>query len=219
MTKTSAQALDIELTPHDLQALNGADAVAGFLARLGYDIGQRTAQTPGNLGITAETTARPIKRIELLANQENLFQVYLFELTSVTVAHTRALARAFRNRAGNYLLVLTSDYERFDFVLLEKYLPLEKGNGSSIAQKQVGIRPRVLTVERRKPSRIHLRVLRRFTWTESDPFAQYDKLLSAYSVADWSEEYFNNRALSRTTILKSGYANCLIGLKTLSPPI
>jgi hypothetical protein len=38
-------------------------------------------------------------------------------------------------------------------------------------------------------------VLRRFTWTESDPFAQYDKLLSAYAVADWSEEFFNNRAL------------------------
>ena len=191
----SAQALDIELTPHDLQALNGAEAVAGFFARLGYDIGQRTPQTPGNLGITADSTARPIKKIELLANQENLFQVYLFELTSVTIAHTRALARAFRNRAGNYLLVLTSDYERLDFVLLEKYLPSDRGNGSSIAQKQVGIRPRVLTVERRKPSRIHLRVLRRFTWTESDPFAQYDKLLSAYAVADWSEEYFNNRAL------------------------
>lgn len=202
MMNASAQALDIELTPHDLQALNGGEAVAGFFARLGYDIDLRTPQTPGNLGITAESTARPIKKIELLASQENLFQVYLFELTSVTVAHTRALARAFRNRAGNYLLVLTSDYENLDFVLLEKYLPSDKGNGASIAQKQVGIRPRVLTVERRKPSRIHLRVLRRFTWTESDPFAQYDKLLSAYAVADWSEEYFNNRALFSDYYLK-----------------
>ncbi len=92
-------------------------------------------------------------------------------------------------------MVLTSDYEHLDFVLLEKYLPAESDNGSTIAPKQVGIRPRVLTVERRKPTRLHLRVLRRFTWTESDPFAQYDKLLSAYAVADWSEEFFNNRAL------------------------
>ncbi|MEW6300326.1 MAG: hypothetical protein AB1671_21745 [Thermodesulfobacteriota bacterium] len=57
------------------------------------------------------------------------------------------------------------------------------------------MRPRVLTVERLKPERLHLGVLRRFTWTESDPFAQYDKLLSAYALADWSEEFFNNRAL------------------------
>ncbi len=41
-------------------------------------------------------------------------------LKSVTVAHTRALARAFRHRAGNFLLVLTSDYETIDFVLLER---------------------------------------------------------------------------------------------------
>lgn len=194
MNHRAANILDLELGPHDVQALNSADAVAAFFAGLGYDTGPRTQQTPGNLGITAEGTARPIKMIELVADQEGLFQVYLFELVSVTVAHTRALARAFRNRAGNYLLVLTSDYERLDFVLLEKYLPIG-GNGSGLGQKQVGIRPRLLTVERRKPSRMHLRVLRRFTWTESDPFAQYDKLLSAYAVADWSEEFFNNRAL------------------------
>lgn len=191
----SPRNLDIEVEPHDIQTISGADAVAAFFARLGYNTEARISQTPANLGITAEGTARPIKRIELIADQESLFQVYLFELTSVTVSHTRVLARAFRNRAGNYLLVLTSDYERLDFVLLEKYLPTEDGDGSGISQKQVGVRPRVLTVDRRKPTRIQLRVLRRFTWTEVDPFAQYDKLLSAYTVADWSEEYFHNRAL------------------------
>ena len=46
----------------------------------------------------------------------------LIELTSVTVAATHALARALRNRAGNYLLALTDDYERIDFVLLQQYL-------------------------------------------------------------------------------------------------
>ncbi len=194
MDQKAANVFDIELRLHDIQALNSVDAVTALFARLGYNTNARTPQTPGNLGITAEGTVRPIKKIELIADQEGLFQVYLFELVSVTVAHTRALARAFRNRAGNYLLVLTSDYESLDFVLLEKYLPVG-GNGSSLGQKQVGIRPRVLTVERRKPSRMHRRVLRRLTWTESDPFAQYDKLLSAYALADWSEEFFNNRAL------------------------
>lgn len=188
------QTLDIELNTRDIQAIGSNDAVAAFFARLGYNTDVRTPQTPGNLGITNDSIVRPINRIELVADQEGLFQIYLIELTSVTVTHTRNLARAFRNRAGNYLLILTSDYERLDFVLLEKYLPPSKGDGS-IVQRQVSIRPRVLTVERRNPGRAHLRVLRRFTWTESDPFAQYDKLLSAYAVADWSEEFFNNRAL------------------------
>ncbi len=89
--------LDIELGLHDVQALSSADAVAAFFARLGYSTDTRTLQTPANLGITAEGTARPIKKIELIADQEGFFQVYLFELTNVTVAHIRALTRVFRN--------------------------------------------------------------------------------------------------------------------------
>src|SRR5215813_9214118 len=105
--------LDIDLTRQDIQSLSSTDAFAAFFARLGYNTDARTAQTAGNLGITADSTVRPIKKIELIADQEGLLQVYLFELQSVTVAHTRALARAFRNRAGNYLLILTSDYDRW----------------------------------------------------------------------------------------------------------
>src|SRR3990172_3802010 len=196
------QFLDIEVVPHEIQSLSSLDAVAALFAKLGYNTDARTPQTAGNLGITADSTVRPIKKIELIADQEGLLQVYLFELQSVTVAHTRALARAFRNRAGNYLLILTSDYDRLDFVLLEKYLPVDGADGSSFGQRQVGIRPRILTIERLKPGPVHLRVLRRLTWTESDPFGQYDKLLSAYALADWSEDYFNNRALFSDYYLK-----------------
>jgi hypothetical protein len=186
---------DCDITASEIQQLAGADAVAAFFAKLGYRTDVRVPQTPGNLGIAADGTVRPIKRVELIADQEGLLQVYLFELASVTVTHTRALARAFRNRAGNYLLVLTSDYDRLDFVLVEKYLPTPAAAPTTIGQAQVGVRPRMLTVERRKPGRVELRVIRRFTYTESDPLAQYDKMLSAYAIADWSEEFFNNRAL------------------------
>ena len=64
-----------------------------------------------------------------------------------------------------------------------------------MTMRQVSVRPRILTVNRRKPSQVQLRVLRRFTYTEVDSDAQYDKLLSAYTVAEWSEPLFNNRAL------------------------
>ena len=36
-----------------------------------------------------------------------MFEVYLFELKSVTVTITQAIIRGFRNRPGDYLLVLT----------------------------------------------------------------------------------------------------------------
>lgn len=98
MSEQTFPPLDIDLGHGDVQALNSADAIAAFFARLGYDTNARTPQAPANLGIAAEGTARPIRKLELIADQEGLFQVYLFELQSVTIAHTKALSRAFRNR-------------------------------------------------------------------------------------------------------------------------
>lgn len=184
---------DKDLKPSDIQLLTCPDGIAAFFASLGYNAddksGARIKQSPSALGITPDTVAKSIKHVERIADQENgTLQVYLFELTSVTVAAIRSISRAFKNRAGKYLLVLTSDYETIDFVLLERVLPGKADRG-------VSIRPHIITVQRRKPELLELRVLRRFTYTESDADAQFDKLLSAYSVAEWSERLFNNRAL------------------------
>ena len=121
-------------------------------------------------------------------------------MTSVTVAGIQGIIRPLRNRAGQYLFVLTSDYEQIDFVLLQRVTP--EGEGKGLTQKQVGVRPRVLTVDRRNPDPVALRVLRRFSYTELDPFAQFDKLVSAFGVAEWSEPLFNNRALFSDYYLK-----------------
>ncbi len=185
---------DRDLKPSDVQSLSSREGIAAFLGDLGYRLDARLTQTPQAMGITSESLQGQILHIERLADHENgTLQVYLVELRSVTQANLQGLARALRNRAGQYLLVLTSDYEELDFVLLERVLPgsIEQGLG----MRQVGIRPRTLTVNRRNPGPVALRVLRRFTFTEADADAQYDKLLSAYTVADWSEKFFNNRAL------------------------
>jgi len=196
------QGIDVDLRSADIQEAGNADALVGFFARLGYNTDARTPQTPANLGITAAGTARPIKRIELLADNDGELQVYLFELRSVTVAHTRALTRAFRNLAGNFLLVLTASYRRLDFVLVDRLPPEARTGKPDMIQRYAAVRPRAITVDRRDPSRIQLRVLRRFTYTESDAYAQYDKLRAAFSLNDWSEEFFNNRALFADYYLK-----------------
>lgn len=192
---------DRDLTVHDIQQLAGADAVAAFFASLGYNTDTRLPQSPPAMGITAESLQRKIRRIERIADQEEgTLQVYLVELDSVTVEATRGLARSLRDRVGNYLLVLTSDYEQLDLVLVERQLPITSAAG--LSAPRVGVRPRVLTVARRNPDQVALRVMRRFSYTEADADAQYDKLLSAYTVADWSEPLFNNRALFADYYLK-----------------
>ena len=197
---------DYELTREDVQDLSSRDALAAFFAKLGYDTNERLVQNSAAMGFTGELLKSSITHIERLASQDGgLLEVYLVELKSVTVAVTRALAQAFRNLSVQQpLLVLTDDYQRLDFVLVERYSALSTAAQkaaalvpalSPAAGRQVGVRPRVLTVNRTNPGAVELRVLRRFSYTESDSFAQTDKLLSAYDVAGWSEPYFNNRAL------------------------
>jgi hypothetical protein len=185
---------DLDLRPSDVQALASRDAIVAFFTRLGYDTNARLTQTAEVMGLTAESLKREIRHIELVADHESgTLQVYLLEIKSITVANIQALARGLRNRAANFLWVLTSDYERLAFVLFEPTLPA--GEAAGIGFRGAFLRPRVLHVNRRAPAGVDLRVLRRFSYTEADADYQFQKLRSAYNIADWSEPFFNNRAL------------------------
>lgn len=183
--------IDVDLQERDIQDLASADAIAAFFGRLGWNTNKRCQQQPEHLGLDSEAALRPIRSVERVATQQDDFHVYLFHLRSVTVAHTGALVRALRNRQGEFLLVLTSDWERIDFVFLDRLA----GLGAGKDRASVLGRPRVLSVNRRKPSAVDLRVLRRLTWTEADRWAQAEKMRGAYTVAYWSEDFFNDRAL------------------------
>ena len=116
---------DKNISTAEVQALAARDGVVNFFAALGYRTDSRQPQSAVAMGITASWLERQIRHIERVAVHDDWAEpldMYLIELTSVTVAATHALARALRNRAGNYRLALTDDYERIDFVLLQRYL-------------------------------------------------------------------------------------------------
>lgn len=182
--------------------LASSDDIVRFFSRLKYNTNVRVKQTPSNLNIASDDVIRQIKKIELIADQDGLLQVYLFELKTVTVALTQTISRSLRNLPPNILMVLTSDdYERIDFVLLEKLLPKETKRG--IGSKQIGVIPRVLSIGRRNPKKMDLRILRRLAYTEEDGWAQYEKLVSAFSVIGWTTDYYTNRALFSDYVLNN----------------
>src|SRR5579884_1246103 len=111
---------DYELSREDIQQLSNRDALAAFFAHLHYDTNERLLQSVSAMSL--DNLKHVITHIERLASQDaGLLEVYLFELKSVTMAATQSIVRSFRNRPGDYLLVLTDDYERLDFVLVERY--------------------------------------------------------------------------------------------------
>ena len=74
-----------------------------------------------------------ILRLELLAVDpvDEDIKIYLFEVRSVTAKLRNDIARRFRERPENALLVLTVDYETLDFVMLQRENIRTKSRGKS----------------------------------------------------------------------------------------
>lgn len=101
----SIHAFDVDLASQDIQLLRdaGSIAVSSSDSRIRH-VGSHPPDRH------SEPLRKRIKRVELIADHEKLFQVYLIELQSVTGADIKAIGRAFRDKAGNLLFVLTGDY-------------------------------------------------------------------------------------------------------------
>src|SRR5215510_9134159 len=193
---------DVQLDASDIRQLENADEIAHFFAKLRYDVDQRTnIPDYAVLGMCSEDVRQHIHKIELIGKDpvDGDISIYLFEVRSVTAKLRNDIARRFRERPESALLVLTQDYEELEFVLLERIVSRSQSRRLTLKQD---IRPIPLMVNRLNPKPVVLRVLKRFTFTEEDAAYQWEKLRSAYMLAEWSEEYFNNRALFSDYYLK-----------------
>lgn len=190
---------DLELTPKDIQALANRDAIARFFANLGYDTRRRGEQKRAAIGLAEDVVAPSITYIERVAREDGgLLEIYLIELSSVTIRATHALAHAVCNARVQFpLLVLTDDYQFLDFVLVQRDAGSTNALAgcSSLASSQVTVKPRVITVNRQHAGKVELCVLRRFSFTENNPAAQYEKLLRAAALTAGSEPYIHNWGL------------------------
>jgi hypothetical protein len=199
---------DEQLKSSDIRQLENADEIERFFAKLHYKVDERK---PIPLETTSYANTQDLKmqirHHEFIATDsvDEDIRIYLFEVRSVTAKLRNELARGFlKTNDTKVLLVLTEKYEELEFVYLERSDP-QKTNRKGLNLK-VSIRPIPLTVNRLNPDSLALRVLKRFTFTEEDSDYQWEKLRSAYLLAEWSEEYFNNRALFSDYYLKERLA-------------
>lgn len=196
---------DVQLKEGDIRQLQDANEIARFFGKLGYNIDRRVPiKDYGLLGLGGEDISYPIRSIEQIAEDpiDGNIKIYLMVMKSITSQLRNKIARRLvRRESGvgtdeNYLLVLTKDFSELEFVLVT--VETEKSRSRNQPFKRV-IRPIPLTINRQNPDpnrdAVALRVLRRFTFTEEDADYQWEKLRSAYTLAEWSEQFFNNRAL------------------------
>jgi hypothetical protein len=137
--------------------------------------------------------AGAIKRIELLAQDpEQFLRVVFAQPKSLTAKTRNDLVRVLGKSNVDHLLILASDFDNLEFVFLDKRKREQKGPAGG---ERIQVVPKTLNVNRRIPTRLELRALRRFTWTGRDALEQFDKLRSVFDAAGYAGEYFQNRGL------------------------
>jgi hypothetical protein len=183
---------DLDLTPKEVVGLASPDAIASFLAWLGYDTDDRAVLSPEAVGLSGES-ASAIKRIELLSEDpEQFLRVVFAQPKSLTAKVRNDLVRVLGRSTLDHLIVLASDFDALEFVFLDKRKREQKGPAAS---ERIQVVPKTISVNRRSPTRLDLRTLRRFTWTCRDALEQFDKLRSVFDAAAYTDEYFQNRGL------------------------
>jgi len=183
---------DLDLSPRDVAELASPDAITAFFAKLGYDTAGRATLSPEAIGLSGET-AGAVKRIETLSEDpEQFLRVVFAQPKSLTAKVRNDLVRVLGRGTLDHLLVLASDFDTLEFVFLDKRKREQKGPATS---ERIQVVPKTISVNRRNPTRLDLRTLRRFTWTCRDALEQFDKLRSVFDAAAYTGEYFQNRGL------------------------
>jgi hypothetical protein len=183
---------DLDLTDKDVFDLASPDAITAFLAKLGYETGDRKLLSPEAVGLAGES-ASAVKKIELLSEDpEQFLRVVFAQPKSLTAKVRNDLVRVLGKSNLDHMLVLASDFDALEFVFLDKRKREQKGPGGN---ERIQVVPKTISVNRRSPTRLDLRILRRFTWTCRDALEQFDKLRSVFDAAAYTGEYFQNRGL------------------------
>ncbi len=86
-------ATDLDVTARDVIDLASPDALAAFLAKLGYDTAARAVLSPEAVGLTGESAAA-VRRIEVLAEDpEGFLRVVYAQPRSLTAKVRNVLVR------------------------------------------------------------------------------------------------------------------------------
>jgi hypothetical protein len=183
---------DLDLASSEVAGLTSADAIAAFFTSRGYRTGVRQALTAESIGLAGEAAA-PVRGIELIAADDDGFlRVVLVQLKSLTAKSRTDLVRVLGRTNVDHLLVLTSDFDTLEFVLLDKR---RRESRAPAGGQRIQVVPLVFAIDRKSVAGKELRTLRRFTWTTRDGLEQFDKLRSVFEAAAFTEDYFCNRAL------------------------
>src|SRR6266852_5364321 len=191
---------NFEVTAKDILDLSSPDAFALFFAKLGYNT-KPTNYDSNATKIQLHHDTDLLEKIrvcrQLVEHSDETssrFYVYLYVLSTVNKTITRGIFRDLCKRQGDFLVVLTNDaYETIDLLYIDRstsiptvghvvpppFIDLLVDAPPKIGKAEA----RIITIDRRHPGKVALRVLNRFHWRPRHSLHASDENLQKRSIA------------------------------------
>jgi len=171
---------------NDVNKVHSRETLRQYLnENLGYRSTDVSYQ-PSQLDIPPRQS-EAIHSIHLLSDYDKLFQIYLFETTSLTRTTIRSTLEPFHRHhpVGDYLFIFTTDYSQLAFINPQRILRPDKPMPT--------LQLRILPIEPTNVYHTDLEVLSGITLTpaEQHPEAIRKKHADAFSVERVTNEFFN----------------------------
>ncbi|MDQ2716726.1 MAG: Eco57I restriction-modification methylase domain-containing protein [Chloroflexota bacterium] len=201
---------EVHLTPQRILELSSAEHIAPFFSELGYDTAAVRSEPDIDKALLQKlhpSLANKIASFKAIAqnsDETSTLYVYLYVLRSITDRARQDIVRDLeRFYNGDYLFVLADEtFNQLEFVYIDRIAVADQlvlfplpGFGSSAPLLSQKAPLRRLQVDRRHPSYMALRTLRRLSYTHSGVTEQCKAISNAYRRAETEEEFFNNHAL------------------------
>ena len=173
---------NFEVTAKDILDLSSPNAFALFFAKLGYNAKSTNYDsnaTKIQLHHDTELLAKIRVCRQLVEHTDETFShfyVYLYVLSTVNKTITRSIFRDLCKRQGDFLVVLTNEtYETIDLMYIDRSTSLPPV-GHVVQPSLIDLlvdastpkvgkaEARIITIDRRHPGKVALRVLNRFHW-------------------------------------------------------
>ncbi|GCE14294.1 Eco57I restriction-modification methylase domain-containing protein [Tengunoibacter tsumagoiensis] len=213
------QSPTFEITEQMLPSLLGANSLQELFSQLGYAIPEQGSlqddyQTSLHTNDLLLENILSCKQLAQHFDETSVFYVYYYTLKTLTAPLMTRIFQELSRKNADFLVVLNKAGERkitllyvdraagiftqqptnqTPDLLMQQSLP-EMASAFVVGKAT----PRKIEVDLLHPKRVRviLRVLNRLAWPRGRSVAAHCHILhSAFDVADWSEEYFNNRAL------------------------
>lgn len=164
----------------DLHLCDSGERILQLFEKLGYQVEKELESLDPELFFdTPSSFIQKIDKIYLIANHDQISQVFLFNIKDLSTDVLHSIARKILERAGNYLLIFTIDYSKIVFI-----------NPRRILKEKKRIKIYKLIIDRSHPTRHDIDILNALITNGKSPDQIYEAQCEAFDINKITNRFY-----------------------------